>query len=649
MKSNFINNINNSHNNFNPFSCTKKYNSQKINGNNSKIYKETQTLDKSFKKHSFKKQGINFNSSQISKTKKILKNNDINNDMYNTINCQENYSQKSIKIKNNIKKEEITQSRNINKFNHNSVSNTIMSSFSLSNDIVGYTKKSNRKKYYDLDGLKDNGIKYCFDEDGNPIDINDIKTKNKNPIAFIIQTAYKNILMDTNNQIISPNITGDYTLPHKPYIIIHKYDVLHPELRVIKSNNKDIDLNDDDNIIDFQTLGRRKKNKSTNFYNIDLKRLNGLNEINEDKEIRKDDFKFFSPKVQSKMELFKNLNNNIKNKKRKYIFVNRLSDFNKSVQINANKNMENENSLTKNNLELEIYDKTFKNYFTLPQNHFSTINNEENKSTYVNHLLSNYKNELKETKSFIQHRNIKDLEFKFERKYKSTNPLINQTQNANETDNKETPKKKTEVQLVDYFNSIPKNSSNTRPKKILIFNKNRGMKLEINKSKKHRFSNSLNEFILNPLLKPKQITRKLNNALNNWNTLSTFNQSLMTPNTAKTTYSTIQKAQNENENNKISTKKSEIKIPKSNQYYLKPKIKNSNLFHKRINTGNYNTQKNSKFLQIENEKNIINDNLKYITHFNLTEANFNTNKKIQESNSNSSVCKCPYCHTLFYN
>ena len=79
--------------------------------------------------------------------------------------------------------------------------------------------------------------------------IDDIKTKNKIPIAFIIQTANKNILMDSNNKIITPNNTGDYILPNKPYIIIHKYDVLHPELRVIKSDDKDNNINEIENIL----------------------------------------------------------------------------------------------------------------------------------------------------------------------------------------------------------------------------------------------------------------------------------------------------------------------------------------------------------------------------------------------------------------
>ena len=51
---------------------------------------------------------------------------------------------------------------------------------------------------------------------------------------------------------------------------------------------------------------------------------------------------------------------------------------------------------------------------------------------------------------------------------------------------------------------------------------------------------------------------------------------------------------------------------------------------------------------IENENNKINNN--YITPFTLTEIDFKTNKNIHDTNcNNNSVCKCPYCHNLFYN
>ena len=140
-----------------------------------------------------RKQVINFNSSQIVKSKKILKNTDNNNDINNNATNKSNYfTSKTNKVKKfmNVQTSQFSQSRNFNKLNSNSLSNTIMSSFSFTNDITNYNNP-NKKKDYDLDKLKESGIKYCFDEEGNPMDIIDIKIKNKNPIAFIIQTAKK--------------------------------------------------------------------------------------------------------------------------------------------------------------------------------------------------------------------------------------------------------------------------------------------------------------------------------------------------------------------------------------------------------------------------------------------------------------------------
>ena len=78
-------------------------------------------------------------------------------------------------------------------------------------------------------------------------------------------------------------------------------------------------------------MDRRKNNKSSNLFDVDLKRLNGLDEINENS---KENFQLFSPVVKSKLKIYNNLNKNIKNPKRKYIFVNRLNEneFNKSIQ-----------------------------------------------------------------------------------------------------------------------------------------------------------------------------------------------------------------------------------------------------------------------------------------------------------------------------
>ena len=225
MKTKYFKNQKNSFNNFNPFTFSEKIITQKINGNSSNYKREFQNSNKRFEKKIQKKQVINFNSNQIKKTKKSLKSIDINNDIYNTINVNDYNINKKNKIKKCIKlpESEINHSRNFNKLNSNYLHNKMMGSFSLTNDIQSYPKQKTKKEY-DLEKLKENGIKYCFDEDGNPMDIIDIKNKNKNPIAFIIQTTNKNILMDTNNKIISPSNNGDYILPHLPYIIIHKYE-----------------------------------------------------------------------------------------------------------------------------------------------------------------------------------------------------------------------------------------------------------------------------------------------------------------------------------------------------------------------------------------------------------------------------------------
>ena len=636
MKTNNFKNNKKSYNSINPFNYSQTINTKKINGNSAKDTIELQNYNKKSKFNLRKKQVINFNSSEIAQLKnKFWKNNNDND-------ISKNYTQKTTKVKRCIKlpiESEISQSRNFNKLNSNSTSGTIISSLSITNKDIIINNPKNKKIEYDLDKLIDTGIKYCFDEDGNPMDISDIKTKNKTPIAFIIQASNKNILMDTNNQIITPGTTGDYTLPHKPYIIIHKYDVFHPELRVIKSNNKDNMEND--SIIKNKNIDRRKNNKSSNLFDVDLKRLNGLNEIDEINENNIENFQLFSPVVKSKLKIYNNLNKNINHPKRKYIFVNRLNEFNQSIQLKMNRNFNtnmnnNNNSLNKDNLE--------KNNLTLNDNYFnkvrfSTISIDENNKTNIQYLNTAFENKLKDKLN----NNI--LEFKFERKYRSNNnnyTIAYPEENTSNKEIKETHNKNSDVQYFENFNSIPNNASFNRTKKILNLNS----KLDLNKFKRQRCSYSLNEFMLNPLLATKQLKNK---KINKINTLTTLNQSFATPNTEKTAYSTIQKAINESNNNKT-LKKSKINILLSNNYYLKPKINSGKFFHKRINTENFNTKKNIKFLQSiknihNNDKNIKND---YITPFTLTEADYKTKNITHDSNCNNNVNKCPFCHNLFY-
>ena len=648
MKTNYFKNNKKSYNLFNPFNCYQTINPKKINGNSFKMAIESNNSKKKYKKNLWKKQGINFNSSEIIKTKKNSKNFDKNN-----IN-KENITQKVTQVKSKIIipiESEISFSRNFNQLNGNSLCGETISSFSLTNNLLSYNSQS-KKMEYDIDKLIETGIKYCFDEDGNPMDILDIKIKNKNPIAFIIQTANKNILMDTNNKIIIPTNTGDYTLPHKPYIIIHKYDVLHPELRVIKPNNKDDNVNND-NIYDFKNSDRRKNNKSSNLFDVDLKALNSLNNMNENRENKNDNFQLFSPIIKSKINIYNNLNKNIKNKKRKYIFVNRLNEFNNSIQLKWNRKEDKNNSITR--IKTLLNDNTLNNnYFN--QKEFSTINNDNknnNKNnsqclnqTCINKLLSNTNTNLKEIKHISDKKLNNTLEFKFERKYKSISTTINKEENnTSKNEIKETPNKKEDNKLIDNFNSIQTTSNLHRAKKILNLNP----KLELNKFKRQRYSYSLNEFMFNPILNQKQNTnnKNKNNNNNKMNVLSPFNNSLFTHISEKTAYSTIQKNNNESDNN-ITLKKSNTKNSSNNKYYLKPKIKSSKFFHKRINTENFNLGKNIEFLQ-SIESNNKNTNNNYIPPFTLTESDFKIDKKTHNSNINTNtVCKCPFCHNLFY-
>ena len=632
MKTKYFNKNKKSYNSINPFNYTQSINANKINGDYSKITIESHKYNGKPKFNLHKKQGINFNLSEIVQSKNKFSTNNNDNDISN------NYTKKTSKIKRGIKlpiESEISQSRNFNKINSNSLSRTTMTSLSLTNNDKCSNNSKIKKTEYNLDKLIDTGIKYCFDEDGNPMDISDIKTKNKNPIAFIIQTSHKNILMDTNNKIIIPSTTGDYTLPHKPYIIIHKYDVLHPELRVIKSTRKENNENNE-SIINKKNLDRRKNNKSSNLFDVDLKRLNGLEEIDEN---NKENFHLFSPVVKSKLKIYNNLNKNIRNPKRKYIFVNRLNEneFNKSIQLKLNKNLNsniNNNSINKENFEKNNY--TFNdNYFT-KGNHFSTIIIEENNKTNTQFSNNATENKLKEKI------NKSILEFNFERKYKTINNN-NTIENLEEKEKKETPNKNSEIKYYKNFSSIQSNTNFNRTRKIL----NENSKLDLNKFKRQRYSYSLNEFMLNPLLASKQLKNK---KINKMNTLQTLNQSLATPNTEKTAYSTIKKTVNESENNQTLKKPKINNLLCNNKYYLKPKISSGKFFHKRINTENFNTEKSIKFLQtIKNNQNKDKSNINknnHITPFTLTEVDYKT---IHDSNCKNSVNKCPFCHNLFYN
>ena len=733
-----LNNFRNSYNSFNTFnpsSASKLINFRKNNGINPKKFEDNSSFFHRNKNINFlKAQNILYNSSNDSKHK-ILKNVDSSNDIkiqnnnsthknsLSTNNTNTNYYSKrrSHLYKNkNIKtiESETTQSRNVNKYNGNSLSRTTWSSFSFTegtnniNQLInGYDyEKSMKNKIqilknenddlnknelnapkfndYNLNKYKENGIKYCIDMDGNPMSILDIKLKNKNPIAFIIQKQNRNILVDLDNKIINPNNNGDYILPQKPYFIIRKYDVQYPELRINNTNNNYISINVNDSnesihknkniLINRDKNFKRKNNKSCNIYNFS-------NGEEPNKFYTKINKNFLQNKINSlnnsnliKINSHNKFKDSLRDKKRKYIFVNKLANNKKSIQLNINtdNSFNSINQFLKSNITFKNKNKfnSFINHNDNKKNDSSKIieNNTNNFKLFINNLnkFKNRANKLKDIKCFT-HKEIKNLEFNFERKYKN----YNTTQPSLLTKCKlqkgeETPKEKNKYneknipiksENTNHKNDFDSNNDNeiqsTIKKKYIIEKINN---LDLKKYKKKRCSFSLNQFMYNNMKKTNFST--LHNMLS---TLNTFNNSFISPTTETTTYTTIKNLHREVDKEKkfpiLGKNETNIKKLNSFKYYLKPKIKSQKVFHKRIKTEDMNRgEKKFRFFKFMNG-NDNNTNNSIIKPFYCTESDFTINnckhnlsnsvgKEININNNiNNNVCKCPYCNHFFYN
>ena len=493
--------------------------------NKSNITIEPKTSSKIYKNIISRKRVINFNLNPFTQEKKN----------FNFL------TQKTKKIKRRIKifESEINLSRNnYNKFKK-------LNSFLFNDNDINILNKKN--------------INYCFDEKGNPMNIKDIINKNKRPIAFIMNKGGKNFLLNLNFEIIKPNNQGNYNLKEYPYIIIDKYDVIYPELRVLDNNkfNNDFDLYDNSNnnynqINNYNTLGDIDNNRN-NFKNDLYSTIKNENKISISLKNNKNKFHLFSPIIKSHLNIYQTISNNntIKNKKRKYIFVNKLKDNNKTTNLNKNINktniIQNENNKKDNNYK-EMTKTIDTNLYIKPSKILNKTNINKND---INSILTSLKN---------------NLEFKFERKFKS----IKNSPNINKEEINFTPNKR-------------------------------------NKNKKNRYSYSLNEYALNPLI---------TNTLNNIKNLDSYNNILTNAKT-ETCDSTMQ--QNKHNYSYINRTKSNISKNKlNNKCYLKPKINSVRIYYRRTNTENFTNN--------------------YITPFSLN----------QDDTKDNNICKCPFCHNLFY-
>ena len=585
-----------------------------------------------------------------------------------------------------------------NKVNYMKINNNYENNLKNNCDIKfsnlrdGNDTQSNKLNGSDLNQLKSYGIKYCIDENGNPINIVDIKIKNKNPIAYIIQKKDKNILVDLYNNIINPNNNGDYNLPQKPYFIIRKYNVQYPELRCNdikekndlnypKLNNQNnnyysIDKNDSNqklfniinNAINIERI-RRKIYKScnldySNIINMEKDQNTFLGKIqNKDKDRKI----FLCPDIKEKL----NSNNLIKNslkKKRKYIFINKIIEDNRSMQLKLKISNDNIINNTINSLNNKSQRKDNENKFNTIIKESWNKNNENSDKLIIKDLnkVKNKSNNLKEIKYFTK-KEIKNLEFKFERKYKNNkknnvNPgatsFFNNFKSFYTTENQ---KEKNNTIKVDKNYIKPENPLKNKTR-LLVEKINN---LNLKKNKQQGSSYSLNEFMFNNIEKQQDKLKTNNNMLN---TLSTFSHSFVSPPTENASFTTIQNIQNELNKNKKNIKLgkikdvSHIKKFKTFKFHLMTKLNSKKIFHKRIKTDNINNgEKKYKFFKSLTESYKKNGNNFSFKQGNNTGINISlknsqhnscndTNKVINFNNIdiNNNVCKCPYCHHLFY-
>ena len=454
---NFSNINRNSFNIFNPSNPPKLINFTKKKDIHHKI-KENKPLffHRNKFSNSLKTQKLPYNiNNGTGKNLKILENidsNDINiqnnnntsthKTSFSTNNTNTNYyTKRRSQFYKNIKtiESETTQSRNINKYNGHSLSKTTWSSFSFTegnnnlnllnngldyennnkkqinnkinifkNDNNNINTELNSQKFNEYEkNLKEYGIKYCINEEGNPMNIFDIKLKNKNPIAFIIQNQNKNILVDLDNKIINPNHNGDYILPQKPYFIIRKYDVQFPEIRINSYKNSNcnsnnyISINVNDSNENFNKKKkiivnndiRRKKNQSCNIYNF----VNGeesnkfYNKIDKKNNQKKN--YFLNGNSQMILNSYIKFKTSLREKRRKYIFVNKLANTNKSVQLQI-KTDNNDKNNSYNSINYLYSNNTCKNKAINNSNYLNCILNKnertsilEKKKIIINYFL----------------------------------------------------------------------------------------------------------------------------------------------------------------------------------------------------------------------------------------------------------------------
>ena len=358
---------------------------------------------------------------------------------------KDNINNTEEKIKKNDNKEKEANEENMNEI----IMKDNKENFLLFSPILSPNKNSENNIINPKDA------KYGIDENGNPIEINDL---NRNTIkAFILEKDNKNnYLIDNQGNILQKNENNDYYYKNgEELIIIKDFDVQHPELRIYghrKIDFNEIKQNFEENILkeknnknsSFIFSNKKEKineNSKTDINNIvENTPLNNNDNVNKnrsviiEKKLNEENLKIFkSPEINIGNDNFKNQmnlwrkrygknNDFIENKtETKEIIINKIPKRKISYNNRANTSsrIEKNDLINRTDSILKMTSSSSnKEKYILPPKYKKLTKQKINKGllynrnySYININDNNYKTKIKEKKENNNYQRNKTLEY----------------------------------------------------------------------------------------------------------------------------------------------------------------------------------------------------------------------------------------------
>ena len=360
---------------------------------------------------------------------------------------KDNINNTEEKIKKNDNKEKEANEENMNEI----IMKDNKENFLLFSPIISPNKNSENNIINPKDA------KYGIDENGNPIEINDL---NRNRIkAFILEKDDKNnYLIDNQGNILQKNENNDYYYKNgEELIIIKDFDVQHPELRIYghrKIDFNEIKQNFEENILkeknnknsSFIFSNKKEKineNSKTDINNIvENTPLNNNDNVNKnrsviiEKKLNEENLKIFkSPEINIGNDNFKNQmnlwrkrygknNDFIENKtETKEIIINKIPkrkiSYSNNNRANTSSRIEKNDLINRTDSILKMTSSSSnKEKYILPPKYKKLIKQKINKGllynrnySYININDNNYKTKIKEKKENNNYQRNKTLEY----------------------------------------------------------------------------------------------------------------------------------------------------------------------------------------------------------------------------------------------